>query len=777
MAAAVAAVAAAVAVAAPVALTSLTSQERRALYASSDPRVKFVQSYSLAVAGCMKQSQLVARDPQLMGKLLQYFVASFLRKYWRLVLSVLGALLAVVLSGQGWVLMYTPWFVVVGLACKVWLVRASMTTELLPNVPLRSFHFFKHPRLLARAKQGAVARMYGSSASAGINGAGLSSSFGGGGTTPSTPGTPGGPSVGLVGSGGSSTLAPATMVGNSDILFQPSEGYCGQAALNNLLASLSLHPPHLAAAAAVTAAAAALSSSSTAATTTAFTPLLKSRFFVVLPALVRPFALREMEAYVNQLVLASAAGVLADSIEKVECIYGWEGEGGGNTTTNNNDDNTPAQGYAAFLHMVSSQVNDPKHRFLANFLRTPLFFCEEDKRVVAAANAAAAASASASGAGFLSPGAPSFFPSTPSPAPSASSSSQSSRSHPHHPHPQPHPPHPQVPPVSLGRKLFSGHWSPLIGFLAAGEAEQVLGLSAGGGGSRTGSATPQTGPANACAHAYAYPPSPAIPGAKIPGAGSGPIGRGISVGGASPLRNTARLGALAERGGGSGGGSGAAGVGAGAGAGAVTSTPLFMPGSAISEACSSPSGSGSGGGSGAESSSAAALPGLALGPAAVPVCDHSPLAAIATVSLSPPHIRPTMASHAVAHDATGLAAASISSASASASSSAPYFPSSSSIPAPSPWGVPSFSSSLPFHPTERHAMREGLCLIADVNPSYGHFLVPPRRLYDAVRTSNLMDGGPRGVLRITLKTTPSDNATQIASHRRTISGGTQQATA
>jgi len=47
---------------------------------------------------------------------------------------------------------------------------------------------------------------------------------------------------------------------------------------------------------------------------------------------------------------------------------------------------------------------------------------------------------------------------------------------------------------------------------------------------------------------------------------------------------------------------------------------------------------------------------------------------------------------------------------------------------------------------------DGLCLLADVNPSYSHFLCPPRRLFEALCTRNVISGEPRGLIRITLRT-------------------------
>ena len=709
----------------PVMHRILSASERKPLYASRNPKVKFVSSYAAAVSGCMSQSQLAARDPALIGKLLSFFIANFIRKYWLYVLVITGAVLAVQLTGHTRWFVYTPAVVALWLLFKLMLIRSRITVELKPGVPLRAFHFFKHPRLLLRAKQLPVARMYSSTAFLQQPGYGAIGS-----NTPGTPGTPSGPSAlasSPAGSGGSA--------GAAEIFFQPSEGYCGQASLNNVLASIPLHPSPLS---------------------------LTRRFFASLPAVVRPFTLHELAEYFKDLVRSNSGGVLEANIEKIECMHSWERkeEHGasasasaavtGASVPSDISPSTPSApgGYASFLAMIQTQVNDPQYRFMVNFLRTPIFFCEEDKRALAAA-AAAASAASAGGATHSTHPVASGVAASPSVSPPASAA------------PVVAPSVASAPPVSLGRKLFSGHWSPLIGYLSPEEVERVM--------FRGGSATPQMGGG---AGALSYPPSP----------GSGPVHHPVKAGaGPAAIHRGSPLRAASSH---------FAGLGSSAApnTGNAIGAAAFTPGSPIQEGLDSSSNFDLASGHAPSSSSSAAVsPAASKGSEGTGGSVVTAATVVASVAALDPILSSTSAAEQTAASAqtpaesvasivATAAAEQASSSSASASAATglrcrsaagsgggshvsvqPRSTSdavqhyASSLGLGSPWGVASAFSTLPYHPSERASLSEGLCLVADVNPSYAHYLLPPRRLFEAINTINVMDGGPRGIVRVTLK--------------------------
>ncbi len=52
---------------------------------------------------------------------------------------------------------------------------------------------------------------------------------------------------------------------------------------------------------------------------------------------------------------------------------------------------------------------------------------------------------------------------------------------------------------------------------------------------------------------------------------------------------------------------------------------------------------------------------------------------------------------------------------------------------------------------QREGDTESLCALFDVNPSYSLVLVPPRKLFNAVRTLDLITGLPRGLIVVELK--------------------------
>lgn len=802
--------------------SALSAGERRALYVSSNPLVRFVPSYAAAVSGCMNASQLAARNPALIGKLLRYFIAHFLRKYLGAVLTVLAAVAAVEWADARWAWGWSPLLLALLLLRTVWAVRSRVTVELRPGVPLRHFSFFKHPRLLARAKLLPVARLYGNSCFAA--GAGTGAAGGGGaGSGANTPCTPGstGSSGGSGGSGGGSSNPPSFLLADgvlslsarqsaahvaalsADIYSQPSEGYCGHATLNNLLGSIA--PPLF--------------------------PQLRGKFFVALPELVRPFELREMAEFIREVI--SASGVLAEAVEKVECLYGWDDappaaaadlDAAAAAASPSDEGEVRGSGYSAFMGMVSTQFNDPRYRFMANFLRTPLFFCQEDARMVQHLRSGSGAQGANGGGGSGS---------WASPLPMLASPQPASQPQPQVQHSSPASSSISAPPVSLGRKLFSGHWSPLLGWLDPAEVERML-------SQRGGSATPQLQQPQQQQpnSSYAYPASPA--GGKLPLA----VG---SVCRSSPLRNVMTRGiGLSERmehvRATSGGNGGAAGGGV-----YVPGSPINERGSRDSSAttpededASSGSGSRSGGGhattaSASASSSAGSSPPRATPPlAARESASESPAATAAAESLAPfsssssssssppigaasesgtisnssssggggsggaglrarthyvhgthghsgsfgsfppPSALARSSSHSSSSDGTGAAAHTLAHGHSHNHLGLAFPPGPGGDRVVSPWGGVSGStgthSPSPFltptprtmaaggggggalHPLERASLAEGLCLIADVNPAYAHFLLPPRRLFEAVNTTNLLDGTPRGIIRITLKT-------------------------
>jgi hypothetical protein len=831
----------------------LSRVERRALYASTAPSsVRFVSSYATATSGCMRPAQLSARDPALIGKLLHYFVGQFLATYGRGVLALVAGLLAVHYAGASHtVYAWAPLVLLLLLVWKLVQVHSFLTVELSPNTPLRNYQFFKHARLLARAKSLPVARLYGSSQLHAPHHH-QSGTLLGCCATPATPSTPGTPIVfavstpsGAVYGGGSNTPASAATPQQqqqsaaaaqaaiatlaSDILFQPSEGYCGQAALNNVLGSLPLLP--------------------------SVSPPLRGRFFVSLPEVVRPFSLTAMQAYI-QLVVASSPGVLAEAVENVELFDAWDGRAWGTTHQHPQQssadegesyDGSPAaasssssniaassgvesssslsseQNYAAFLSLLTNQLNDPRYRFMINFLRTPLFFCEEEntaggstsnrvpptpggvpmrpKRAGSSSALSSLASPSPSFSSSLVPASPQHsaaatpmscanVSSTASSAPATSNTSSG------------------LPPVNLGRKLFSGHWSPLLGYLEPQEVERIL---------YRGSATPQQQQQQGSAGGssfYSYPPSPSLAGLT-----------------GSPQRP---LGSLARERSGGGGGALPPHMLLTPSSDGPTGSPYFKPASPISEAEASHS-QGSGpsqtevlppafqldeGDTGAETKLSPPLRPLTSGANAAGSVD----------SATAPGLKQ------IVDSASGAAASSSASGAAAASESSdipgalPYYtrarstpsaPSSSPSTAPplhhqrrshsdvavtaaqvasslaaggvgnsgvvqnvggnsnvvaaalaSPWGAPATHYNYPatprgihaqqqqqqagsvhahMHNAERLALADGLCLVADVNPSYAHFLCPPRRLFDALTTRNVLNGEPRGLIRITLR--------------------------
>lgn len=641
----------------------------RSLYASSVAGIKFVPSYALAVAGCMKQSQLVRRDPALIGKLLAFFIASFLAKYWRTTAVCATVVAAIVLLGQRWLFLYTPLVLFVWLLVKLVLVRARLTCELTPGVPMHSYQFFKHSRLLARSKSLPVARLYAS-------------------TGNTTPGTPSGPGTPQKHKGHEATHHAARQ---GDLFFQPSEGYCGQASLNNALASIPL--PAIG---------------------------VTRKFFVAMPAVVRPFSLTEMEAYLHTLLRASH--ILAAAVERIELLYDWSraqpehpGMNGG--------------GYAAFLQTVGQQVNDSRYRFLANYLRTPLFFCEEQPATVAAGSSQSAAAASSR-----------------SHSPSHSASVVPSG-------------------VSLGRKLFSGHWSPLLGCLDAPEVERVM---------FRGSVTPQQMMMSAPPQ-YAYPPS--SPGRKRTAAHG------------SPIRTTPRLSTstLASIPAGRAGSDDAHSPTHAARVAPATSDILLLNELA-------PSSEDRGGATSQSAEMLAAAPAPPLGSVS---CERAPGAPLhgsghghgrgggsqaglrsrsnassgfgsgtlghaergqATISSSSTGLSPSFSGEKAPFAGSGSFATSVHCVTSTTTPSTPSTPAFLRATSDAAAHYANYLSAtaaarVDFHATERQAISEGLFLVGDVNPSYAHFLVPPRRLYDAVQTVNLLDGGPRGIVRITLKST------------------------
>jgi len=118
------------------------------------------------------------------------------------------------------------------------------------------------------------------------------------------------------------SLPTSQIYKKNSVMYQPRSGLCGHASLNNVLQSIDL------------------------------SPLDYPR--------MRPFSLNGLRDFAHESIHEKLKLHSSDKkqpqIESVEAF--------------------PSYSYEDFRNMLKTQVNNPKYRFIANFLRTPLFFCD-----------------------------------------------------------------------------------------------------------------------------------------------------------------------------------------------------------------------------------------------------------------------------------------------------------------------------------------------------------------------------------------------------------------
>lgn len=657
-------------------------------FQSTFPSIRFTSSYAHASNGCIRQDALLRRDPIVVRKIVRQYMIKLTRRYGLFVVAFVVVCVGVEWSEMRWIYSILCGLALMALFVQLWLMRSRIGTELDPAPPLCSFTFFKHRGLIARGRQQSVAKMYALAHSKHVHVNGRRG-------TPILATTPCTPMLTPVDHHASSYCStpttPLTPASNSiDIFFQPAEGYCGHATLNNVLASMPLRcPPPSGVAPPMHDTAAAESASS----------MLHGRFFVTMPPIIHPFSLPQMLLYVRGLVASSP--ILEYNIESVEALYGWrkkevedskrrieqrtDDNNGPATTTSfpsphNSSTDTPLSlaacavapyetpassvnqyrfpspcssissllpsnasedeidsfinrciGYESFLLLLRRHTNDPQYRLMANFLRTPLFFCEEDPRTMLDVNSNSSSGDGADKRAWAMSG--------------ASSPSN----------------------VSILRKLFGGHWSPILAYLDAETVRSVMQEQAANGQRlQMRRCSVRRSRSGMTSSTVMIPTTPSVPSATANNS-SNPALRWTGMRQRHSPAGTYH-----------------------------TSTPCVD----------------------ASSSSNHAMPPL-------------------TRSTSTP---PTLMS-------------ATATATATPATSRPPTPGARSTPTP----IPTFpahahlSQCLLHHPLESAWLSEGLVLIGDVNPSYGYYLVPPRRLFGAIDTTSIADGTPRGIIRIKIK--------------------------